>query len=63
MNAPGTPYCMGCVPYELPDFKLAEFSPDLKGCANCGGYHGVFGGQQIQCIDLQNGFNRGLQEL
>lgn len=29
-------------------------------CSNCNGYHGMWNGRPVQCVDLQNGFCHGL---
>ena len=31
-------------------------------CPNCGGNHGSWNGNIVTCVDLQNGFSRGLND-
>lgn len=41
-------------------FKEVENYMKHSHCTNCGGYHGVFNGKAVECINLQAGMNNGL---
>lgn len=46
-----------------PKYNFAQAQDYITNgrCSNCNGYHGIWNNQPINCADLQNGFNTGLQ--
>ena len=58
INAPITPWC-DCKPNYLNPYQPLGnpyTAPNLNNrCLHCNGYHGIFQGRDLQCVDLQNG--------
>jgi hypothetical protein len=42
------------------DKKKKQLEIEKQRCSNCNGFHGMWNGKPVECVNLQAGFNWGL---
>lgn len=57
INAPFNPtcFCHKEAPFKPVDFKETEKLAKNNRCSNCGGFHGMWLGLPVNCVDLKKG--------